>query len=170
MVVYSCAPSKSDKKTRIIVLLVFLLSLALMVYGVFSEGDGTIIRYFALAMLLIAALLCGRYVLTIYIYSIERDDEESPCDLVIRAVRLKKTKVVCRVRISGGTFVPANRIGKYNREGRKIRNYVPGMPDDREFWFLSSESEGGDAILFTPDKTMADILSNLCGNREDNIR
>ena len=161
MVIYSCRPSSRDKLTRAIILLIFVISLAMMIYGSLNGTDRTLYLVPAFGFLMVGSMLCYRYVIVSYIYSIERENEYSGPDLVIRSVKPGKTCTVCRVSIADGRFLKADKSLRDVKKIGKIHNFNPGIASDEAYWFISSEAEGSDVILFTPDKTICEIISGI---------
>ncbi len=111
--------------------------------------------------LMASCQIIERFVLTDYIYSIERTD--SGIDFTVTSVRFRKNKTVCRVSVYQISEIMLT--SKHNHvKGLKYHNYCPDLiSKNRYFMRLSGDEEA--VIKFSPDSNIMNILSSLINQK-----
>ena len=106
-----------------------------------------------------------RFVLTDYIYGIERTDRGT--DFTVTAVRFKENRTVCRVSVRDISEIMMTSQHK-RLKGLKYYNYCPDLiGKNRYFIRLSGDEEA--MIKFLPDQRLINILTAFINEDQHDV-
>lgn len=109
---------------------------------------------FVLAMA--GLLVCTRFLLSGFTYSIESQADGTPPDLVIVENKGKVNRTVCRVSVAGGKLYRSDKNRKL--ASGKIYDYRP-TPFGSDSWiFEVPERDGEGFVRFSPDEQMVSLM------------
>ena len=106
-----------------------------------------------------------RFVLTDYIYGIERTDRGT--DFTVTAVRFKKNRTVCRVSAYDVSEIMMTSQHK-RLKGVKYYNYCPDMLGKSRYFIRVSGDEDA-MIKFVPDQRLINILTAFINEERHDV-
>lgn len=164
MTVYSYSPPRGNTAAKILTWVLVAAALILMVAGSIFPDLDPILKTSAFALMMAAVLVCTRFMLLGYTYSVETSDSGAP-DLVIVENKGKVNRTVCRVSIAGGRLYPSASSVKIPA-GKKF-DYRTGLAPSEGCVFRVPERDGGDYVLFCPDEKLRELMISLGASVEE---
>lgn len=158
MTIYSYSPPRGNTAAKILTYTLTGAALIFMVAGSLFPDYDPILKTVAFALMMAAVLVCTRYLLLGYTYSIESGETGAP-DLVIVENKGKVNRTVCRVSIAGGKLYRTPESIKI--PAGKRYDYRTGLAPTNGCVFRVPERDGGDYVLFCPDERLTELMISL---------
>ena len=158
---YECSP-KPNRTPGLALGLIFFVSAVALIFPFRSARLlSSLLFGIGLLFLMMSCSVIERFVLTDYIYGIERTD--AGVDFTVTAVRFGKNRTVCRISVYDISELVLT--SKHKFKGRlKHYNYCPDLiGKSRYFIRISGDEEA--IIKFSPDRTMIEILSGYINKK-----
>lgn len=153
--IYSYTPQSADKKGKAVCLAILGTAGVLILLSELFAEYKPVLMTAGFIIALFGILACTRFLMTSYTYSLESGADGTPPDLVIREMRGKVNRIVCRVSVSGGKLRHDN---KKNKPRGAVYDYRPSPFSEGPRIFEVSERDGGGFVRFNPDEAMIDIM------------
>ncbi len=151
---YSYSPPRGDSLSRAIVFALLGGAAIIVMLGEFLTDIKPILQTVGFVPAVLGVMLCSRFMLSGYTYTIELGADGSSADLVIVENRGKANRTVCRVSAIGGRLV------RKKAEGR-CYDYRPTPFSEDSYFYIVSDRDGGGIVRFCPDERMIDIMRSL---------
>lgn len=164
MTVYSYSPPSGNKAAKILTSVLVGTGLLFMIASALMPDLDPILKTIAFALMMASVLVCTRYMLVGYTYSIESGESGCP-DLVIIEHKGKVNRTVCRVSVCGGRLYSSPKNVKI--PAGKRYDYRSGLAPSDGCVFRVPERDGGDYVLFCPDQKMTELMLSLGASHED---
>ena len=162
---YEYSPKPNRAPGLALGLIFFISAVALILPFQSDVLIASLLLGIGILFLMAACQVIERFVLTDYIYGIERTDAD--IDFTVTAVRFGKNRTVCRISVYDISELML--IGKHKRiKGLKYYNYCPDLiGKDRCFIRVSGDEEA--LIKFSPDRKMIGILSTYTEKKQHDV-
>ena len=143
--------------------LIFFISAVVLILPFQSEQPlASLLLGIGILFLIASCAVIERFVLTDYIYGIERTDTGT--DFTVTAVRFKRRVTVCRVSVYSISELMLTSHHKHQRR-LKYYNYCPDLVgNNRCFIRLAGDEEA--IIKFSPDGQIISILSGYISREQ----
>ncbi len=160
---YSPKPNRTPGLT--LGLIFFVSAVALILPFQSDRLLASLLIGIGILFLIASCSVIERFVLTDYIYAIERADTGT--DFTVTAVRFRRKITVCRVSVYDiSTLVLTSQHERV--KGLKHYNYCPDLiSKNRYFIRLSGDEEA--VIKFSPDRTMINILTGFISKNQFDV-
>ena len=154
MTLYAHSPKNGDSGTRVLAFCLLFGGLIIIMLSSLVKAYAGAVQMLGFLLAIASVMVCTRFMLTYYTYSVESPDGDGIADLVIIERRGGRERTVCRVAVSGGRLTVATRA---NKPLGRCFDYRPGLFTP-SYYFTPTDSDG-DSIRFSPDDR---LLSALC--------
>lgn len=158
MKIYSYSPPRGDSVSKTLAFVIFGGAAILVLLAEFLPEISPILKTGGFVLAMAGLLVCTRFLLLGYTYSIESAADCTPPDLVIVENKGKVNRTVCRVSVAGGKLSRLDKSRK--RVSGKVYDYRPS-PFCSESWvFEVPERDGEGIVYFCPDSNMVSLMQS----------
>ncbi len=152
---YTYSPPRGDQTSQIITFCTLGGAMILVLLGEFIGAYKTVLQMAGFLTALAGIMLCTRWLLSGYTYTIELSDDGASADLVIVENKGKVNRTVCRVSAVGG------KLSRTKSSEGKLYDYRPS-PFVKDAWIYEVPASDGDGFVrFCPDEKMVEIMQAL---------
>ncbi len=160
MKIYSYSPEKGDSTSKAIAFAVLGGATILIMLGEFLSEYKPILQTAGFVLAMAGVLVCSRFLLSGYTYSLEAAEGASP-DLVIVENKGKVNRTVCRVSVVGGKLYRDVKGEKGKKFDGKLYDYRPSPFTPDSWVYEVPERDGEGFVRFCPDEKMVSLMREM---------
>ena len=165
---YETIPSRSNKKSQYISILLLIGAFAVMLFSAIPDLPfHSVIQFMSLALLTVSIFMMTRYILCSYSYAVIHADD-GKLDLTVSEIKRKSRITVCRIGLVGiesvtlvkSTDKELSENLKANGKGRKSFNYCIDLAPAQYIHILAEECGQRIVLKLSYDEKLFSILSD----------
>lgn len=153
---YSYRPPQGNAATKALTFSALIIALLLFMSRATSLPYAGALQMLALVFAMGGIMLCTRYLMTGYVYTLEQNG--AGVDLVIVEEKGKARRTVCRISVNGATLTRDTKLPESEKK-RRAYNYCPAAFDKNARWFISPESESEAVKISVCDELVLALFS-----------
>ena len=158
MKIYSFSPPRGDSVSKALAFVLLGGAAIAVMLAEFLQGIASILQTGGFALAMAGLLVCTRFLLSGYTYSIESEADGTSPDLVIVENKGKINRTVCRVSLAGGKLSRFDKSRKL--PGDKVYDYRPS-PFVADSWVFEVPARDGEGfVIFSPDDKMISLMQS----------
>lgn len=135
---YSYRPPQGNAATKALTFSALIIALILFMSRATSLPYAGALQMLALVFAMGGIMLCTRYLMTGYVYTLEKSGERM--DLVVVEEKGKARRTVCRLSVNGASLTRDAKLPPAPQK-RRTYNYCPSAFDKNARYFISPEAD-----------------------------
>lgn len=153
---YSYRPPQGNTATKALTFSALIIALILFMSRATSLPYAGALQMLALVFAMGGIMLCTRYLMTGYVYTLEKNGE---CvDLVVVEEKGKARRTVCRLSVNGASLTRDAKLPPASQK-RRTYNYCPSAFDKNARYFISPEAESEAVKISVCDELVLALFS-----------
>ena len=153
---YSYRPPQGNTATKALTFSALIIALILFMSRATSLPYAGALQMLALVFAMGGIMLCTRYLMTGYVYTLEKNGE---CvDLVVVEEKGKARRTVCRLSVNGASLTRDAKLPPASQK-RRTYNYCPSAFDKNARYFISPEADSEAVKISVCDELVLALFS-----------
>lgn len=153
---YSYRPPQGNTATKALTFSALIIALILFMSRATSLPYAGALQMLALVFAMGGIMLCTRYLMTGYVYTLEKNGE---CvDLVVVEEKGKARRTVCRLSVNGASLTRDAKLPPAPQK-RRTYNYCPSAFDKNARYFISPEADSEAVKISVCDELVLALFS-----------